>query len=218
MKVCIRVDKIVLVGGGGHCKVIIEILQLLKSYKIAGVCDNVCGSVLGVPILGNDDILSDLHDSGIKNAFIAMGAIGNADKRRDIATKLLEYGFILPNIIHPTAVVSPTAVFGFGNFIGPNVVVNSSSKIGNCCIVNTAAIVEHDCQIGDFVHIAPMATICGGAVISDCVHIGPNATVLEYKKVANHAMVGAGSIVTKDIKEAHTTGYGIPFKEVIRGG
>lgn len=207
-------DKIVLVGGGGHCKVVIETLQLVKSYDVAGICDNVSGNVLGVPILGNDDMLSELYASGTRNAFVTVGAIGNAGKRRDLATKLLSLGFTLPNIIHPASIVSLTVKMGFGNFIGPNVVINSSTEVGDCCIINTASVIEHDCKIGKFVHIAPMATVCGGVEIGDCVHVGPNATILEYRKVAHHVMVGAGSVVTKDINVAGVTGYGVPFHQI----
>lgn len=211
-------EKIILIGGGGHCKIIIELIRLIGEYKIAGICDVKKGSILGVPFIGTDEILPEVYLSGVRNAFICFGAIGRARERKVMGKKLLKQGFYLPNLIHPSANISSNIKIGMGNFIGVNAIVNVNSSILDCCIINSAAVIEHDVQLGSYVHVAPGAVICGGAKIDDLAHVGPNATVLECCNIATGVIVGAGSIITRSIKKKNIIGYGNPFREVRANG
>lgn len=207
-------EKIILIGGGGHCRVVIDLIRLIGKYEIVGICDTKKGINLDVPVIGSDEILPEIFLSGVRNAFVCFGAIGCAKKRKIIGDKLLEYGFYLPNLIHPRANISNNVQIGIGNFIGVNAIINTNSKILNGCIINSAAVIEHDVQLGDYVHMAPGSLVCGEVEMDDLVHIGPNATVLERCHIVTGVVVGAGSVVTRSITVPNITGYGNPFREV----
>ena len=110
---------IVLIGGGGHAKVIIEMIQESNQYNIIGICDKGTGSVRGIPIIGDDEILPSLYQQGLRNAFICIGAIGNPQKRWQIYEHLKKIGYVLPVIIHPNTSISSSVVINEGTGIMP---------------------------------------------------------------------------------------------------
>lgn len=207
--------KLLLVGGGGHCKSVIDVLEEENVYHAIGIVDQANKRdtlLLNYPIVGCDDDLESLFLDGYKEAFITIGSVGDCSKRNKLYTKLAEIGFKMPNIISKTAIVSQYASLGQGNFIGKNVIVNVSTKIGNNNILNTGSIIEHDCWIGDFVHIAPGATLSGGVRVDDASHIGTNATVIQGVSIGVNTMIGAGSVVVTDMP-SDVLAYGVPCKE-----
>lgn len=206
--------KIILIGGGGHSKTVIELLSLINEYKIVGISDTVNVSISGIPIIGDDTELYAIYASGVEYAFNCVGALVNVNKRIKINKLLLDIGFKLPNLIHPTAYVANSCKFGSGNFIGINTVLNSDCVVGNNCIVNTGAIIEHECTLGDYVHLAPKSLICGGSSLANNVFVGAGATVLQQISVAKDSVIGAASLVTKNIETINQFGYGIPFKVI----
>jgi UDP-hydrolysing UDP-N-acetyl-D-glucosamine 2-epimerase len=209
-------ERIVLVGGGGHCKVVVEAIQKGDFFSIAGVVDknSRSGSQAGNKVLGDDSCLEEVFSSGCKNAFITVGSVGNPAIRMKLAKKLEKIGFNIPVIAHPSAVIAKSAKTMDGVFIGPRAVVGPGSVLGKHAIVNTRASVDHDCRVGDFAHIAPGAILSGGVKIGNNAHIGTGASVIQYKKIGNNAMIGAGSVVVKNIPEG-SKAYGNPCR--IRG-
>ena len=193
-----------------------DLLMQIKEYRIAGIIDfkGTCrGKDPWGPIIGTDLDLPGIFRIGIKHCFISVGSVGACDLRvklHDIARKT---GFIFPNLIHPSAIVSPQTSIGEGNFIGAGATINVNARIGDQCILNTGAIVEHDCWIGDFVHISPGVVLSGGVSIGDRSHLGTGSVVIQNLKVGAKTIIGAGSIVTKNIRSG-VIAYGNPCKEI----
>lgn len=195
-------EKIALVGAGGHAKTIVDTIEYLGKYEIAGfITPSDIGKELyrGYRVIGHDDEMNKIYASGVQNAVIAIGFMGKTGLRNEIYEKLKIAGFYLPVIIDPSAIVAKDAKVDEGAYIGRRVVINADAHIGKACIINTGAIVEHECMVGDFSHVAVAATLCGQARIGENTFIGANATVLQCCKIGNNCIVGAGSVVTKDI-------------------
>lgn len=204
---------ILLLGGGGHCKSVLSVLLVMNAYMRIGIVDEGTDAVLGVPVVGSDKDVLDLRTAGYNCGFITVGNIGDTAARRRLWALLSECGFLIPNIIDPTAVVSPFVELGQGIFIGKNAVVNAGAVIGDGAIINTGCIVEHDDRIGDFAHVAPGAVLGGEVHIGNDTHIGSNATVLQGASIGERTIIGAGSVVVRDVA-ANIVGYGNPCREV----
>ncbi|OGU64880.1 MAG: hypothetical protein A2W30_02780 [Ignavibacteria bacterium RBG_16_36_9] len=193
-------DKIVIVGGGGHAKVIINTLKKLDNYEILGYTDIMNkGLLIGVNYLGNDEVLSDIIKEH-KNckAAIGIGGVTISYSRQEIYTMLKEIGFGLPVIISKDAAISDEVSIGEGTVILEEAVINVSSDIGKCVIVNNGTVVEHDCIVGDFAHLAPMTRISFGGRIGKNVFIGSGAIIIQNKKVLDNCLIGAGAVVFND--------------------
>lgn len=196
--------KLVLVGGGGHCRSVLDAAARMNIFDDIVITDDEIPSmtkVLGYQVVGNDDKLVSLYKDGYKEAFITVGSIKSTEVRKNIYKKILKVGFHLPCIVDPSAVVSKYAGIGKGVFIGKNAVVNAGAVIGDMAIINTNAVVEHDCEIGKFSHISVGAIVCGGVVVEDSVFVGANATVIQGVNIARNSIIGAGSVVLCDVPE-----------------
>lgn len=197
--------KIVLVGGGGHCKVIIETLKELNIYDEIVITDadlTPGTKVLGCEVVGNDDCLQHLYDEGTTDAFITVGSIKSTVVRRKVADKIKAIGFNEPVIIDKTAIVAGSAQIGKGTYIGKKTVINADCKIGNHSIINTVAVMEHECVCGDFCHVSIGAICCGNVSLGNDVFVGANATIIQGLNVVDGTIVGAGVVVRKDIEKA----------------
>lgn len=210
-------EKIVLVGGGGHCKVIIDIIKSVRKYKIVGITDSntVEDEIMGIPIIGNDDILEDLYNEGVQNAFVCLGALGNIKIRDNIFNKLKSIGFKIPKLIHKNAIVSPYAKISNGTCVMAGAIVNAGVIIKENCIINTGSIIEHDCIIKRNTHISPKASIAGGSKVGYNSHIGTGSTIIHGIEIGNNVIVGAGAVVVNDI-ESDVTAVGIPSRIIKR--
>jgi len=209
-------EKIILLGGGGHCKSIIDTIQTSKLYEIIGIIDleqNMGQYINGIEVLDSDENLIKYKKSGVENAFISVGSIGNTSVRRKLYNLAKKIEFNIPTIIDYTAIISSDATIGSGTFVGKGTIINTKSIIGSNCIINSGSIIEHDCSVDDFVHIASGATLCGGVQVGKNTHIGANSTVIQYKTIGENVIIGAGSVVTKNIK-SNIKAYGNPCKEV----
>ena len=199
--------KLLLIGGGGHCKSIIDSLGSCTSYDEISIIDKascIGTSVGNINVIGTDDDLVLLKSSGYTNAFVSVGSIGNPSIRIKLMKHIRELGFHIPNIIDSSSHVSPSCRLGQGIYIGKAANINAECLIGDGAIINTGAIVEHECKLGSFVHIAPAAVVCGGTSIEDNTHIGANATVLQGIRVGANVMIAAGSVVTKNVLSGQT--------------
>lgn len=208
---------IIVVGAGGHAKVLIDILHM-NHIPMIGLTDknrsNQGKTVLGVPIIGNDDMI--LSYSPQKIVLInGLGSIGSTLYRQQIFTIFQGQGYRFYNVIHESAIIAQDVRYGEGIQVMAGAVVQPGCVLGNNLILNTKASVDHDCVVGDHVHIAPGTTISGGVVIGEGAHIGTGAVVIQGVKIGKASIVGAGAVVTKDIPD-HTLVMGVPAKAVHR--
>ena len=192
-------------GAGGHAKVVIEILQLGGQYELIGLLDpkpNLRGeSVLGVPILGGDEQLAMLKARGVEHFFVGLGSASDLGPRRHLYEFASGQGMKPVTAIHPSAIISPSAVLGIGATVIAAAVINANARLGDNVIVNTGAIVEHDCVIGNHVHIATGAKLSGGVIVGDGTHIGVGAVVRQCIRIGMGALIGAGAVVVKDVPD-----------------
>lgn len=209
--------KLLLIGGGGHCKSIIDSLDSYTIYEEISIIDKsvLTGTMVGNrKVIGTDDDLVRLKSSGYTDGFVSVGSIGNPSIRIKLTKRIRKLGFHIPNIVDSSSHVSPSCKLGEGIYIGKAANINAGCFIGDGAIINTGAIVEHECKVGPFVHIAPGAVVCGNTTIGENTHIGANATVLQGVRVGDNVMVAAGSVITKNIANGKTV-LGVPGREIV---
>jgi sugar O-acyltransferase (sialic acid O-acetyltransferase NeuD family) len=190
---------IVLVGGGGQCKSVIDIIET-AGLKIRGILDlpnNIGNKILGYTIIESDTYIPQLVSENV--FLITVGHIRDASIRIEIFEKISSVGGELMTLISPLAHVSKYAKIGAGSIIHHHAVVNADSVIGENCIINTFADIEHDVIIGDFCHISTGAIINGNCQIGTGTFIGSQAVIVDGVSVSNKCLIGAGAVVQKDI-------------------
>lgn len=207
-------SRLLLIGGGGHCRSILDCVLSMGVYGKIGIIDNDCSaSALGIPVVGTDDDLPHLKKDGWTNAFISVGSIGSTALRRRLYKMVKELGFAVPNVVDPSAIMARDVEMAEGVFVGKYAVVNTGAQVGTCAILNTGSIVEHDCQIGAFAHISPGTTVCGHVVIGDDSHIGAASVVRQGLEIGHGSIIGAGSVVVKNVPDS-VKAFGNPCKVV----
>lgn len=208
--------KLILVGGGGHCKVVLSQIKKLKEFEIIGIVDNykpIGSPINGVNIIGTDEDLKKFYEKGIKYALITVGSIKDNFIRYKLYKMVKEIGFILPTIISPSSIIDETVNIDEGTVIMPNCVIDANSCIGVNCIINSSTTIGHDCIISNHCHIAPGVHIAGGVEIDELTFIGIGATIIQGIKIGKNVTIGAGSIISKNIfNNIITVGY--PAKNI----
>lgn len=202
---------IIVYGGGGHGKSLIDLIRSLGTYQIKGIVDDglkPSDTVMGLPVLGGGDVLDDLYSQGIRLAVNAVGGIGNLKIRRDVFKRLAQARFVCPAVVHPSAVVEPSATLSPGVQVFPQAYVGSECQIGLGTIVNTGSIVSHDCVLGDFVNISPGAILAGMVQVGDGALVGMGATINLEVKIGTQARIGNGATVKTDL----------PMNQIVRAG
>lgn len=208
-------DEIVVIGGGGHAKVVISILRRAERFHILGYFDRRDnGLILGTEYMGDDEQLASIVK--VRNkvcALIAVGQVGLGKQRQALFSRLSPLGLLFPNVVSPNSIVNQEVLLGAGVVVMDGAVVNCGAVIGDGVIINTNCTVEHDVHIGDWVHVAPGATISGGVTIGRCSMIGAGAVIIEGRNIAADCIVGAGTIVLDDIVESGTY-VGCPARRI----
>lgn len=190
--------QILLVGGGGHCKALIDVIESGGHYAIAGIIDRpelVGEKLLGYDVIGCDDDLASLV-SRYPNAIVGVGQVRTPDLRKKLFALLENAGYVIPSIVSPRAYVSPHASIGPGSVVMHDALVNADVRVGANCIINTKALIEHDCRVGDHCHISTGAILNGATVVGNGTFVGSNALSKEGTKIADGSFIKAGSIVT----------------------
>lgn len=205
---------VIILGGGGHAKVLISAL-LAASTVIIGIVDpdpTLAGrSILGVPVLGGDEVV-DKYPPAEVLLVNGLGSVALPIKRQQLSEKYRGAGYRFATILHPAAVVAADVLLGEGAQVMAGAVIQPGSRIGIDSIINTRASVDHDCIIGDYVHIAPGVTLSGGVTVGRCSHIGTGATVTQGISIDNRCLVAAGAVVTRNMAEGAKV-RGVPARE-----
>lgn len=192
--------EIILIGGGGHCKACIDVIEQEGNYQIAGIVDlpeMLHQKVLGYEIIATDKDLPDLVKE-YKYFFITLGQLETVNKRIEIFIKLNAVSVVLPCIISPFAYVSTYAKIGKGTIVMHHALVNAGAEIGTNCIINSKALIEHDALIEDHCHISTGAVINGGVRVGSGTFVGSNAVSREYIEIGKDSVIGCAARVVRD--------------------
>jgi len=195
-------DKILLIGAGGHARSCIDVLEEGNQFEIAGLVEkgeSISNESLGYPVIGTDDDLKVLRQQ-YKNALITVGQIKSPKIRIKLYKLLKELDFTLPVIVSSHAYVSKHAQIGEGSIIMHGVIINANAKIGNNCIINNRALIEHDAVIGDHCHIATGAIINGEVSVENETFIGSSAVTKQAISIGKNCVIGAGVVLKNDIE------------------
>ncbi|MBA2943355.1 acetyltransferase [Paenibacillus sp. CGMCC 1.16610] len=202
---------LVVIGEGGHSKVIKDLIHSKSDVKIIAVLDDKYDELT---------VINEIYIGPTSSAHLLLSqrnhlkfviAIGNNEVRKSIVTKLGLAKENYVSLIHHTAIVSSSASIGIGTVIMANTIVSADTCVGDHVIINSGAIVEHDNHIGDYAHIAPKATLTGSVTVKEGTMIGAGATVIPGKSIGEWAIIGAGATVISDIP-TNSTAVGTPAK------
>lgn len=202
---------LVIYGGGGHGKSLIDLARQLHVYTIVGVIDDGLppgSQIMGLPALGGAAALAELYARGVRLAINAVGGISNLQTRLRVFEILEQAGFASPAVVHPSAVVEPSAELAAGVQVFAHAYVGSEAHVGFGAIVNTGAILSHDCVLGEYANISPGAILAGEVKIGAGALVGMGATINLQVRVGERARIGNGATVKADV----------PANAVVRAG
>lgn len=199
--------RLLIIGAGGHGRVVADVAEVSGEYsEIAFADDSEPIIAPRFPIYGDCNWAYEHIGE-----YVFIVAIGNGSVRQRIVQRFKRAGAQFATLVHPSAVISPSAAIGEGSVIMPGVIVNADTRIGNHVILNTSCSVDHDCDIDDYVHISVGARLCGSVCVGESTWIGAGATVVNNVSVCGSCMIGAGAVVVKDIL-CEGTYKGIPAR------
>lgn len=205
---------IVILGAGGHGRVVLDIILQAKEHKPVGFLDNnkqLHGRRIdGLPVLGGLEELDGLRQRGIQGICLAIGDNGT---RRAISNTLEDTDFQLINAIHPSAQIASSAALGRGVVVAAGALVGAHCQIGDLTILNTGCIIDHESMIGTAVHICPGVRLAGHVTVESGAFLGIGSTVVQNTKIGFEAVVGAGAVVLQEVVPM-TTVVGVPAREV----
>lgn len=203
---------VVVFGASGHARVLIDLMRVAGNFfPVAAVDDSASAEdVLGVPIIGNSSLLSQLRADGIERAVLGIGSVQNHRARARLYDRLVTAGFKIPNLIHPRAMVEPSVAMGAGNQIFAGAVVGSAAKLGDDTIINSGTIVSHDCVIGSHTHLSPGAILAGGVEVGENTLVGMGVTVYLGVRIGSNVVIANGSHIMKDVPDGTVVRTGSP--------
>lgn len=192
----------IVIGGGGHAKVLIEALAAAK-IKVLGFTDNVSKTItignIKIPYLGSDEVLERYSP---KKVYLVngVGSVGRPRQRIEVYKKLKRAGYTFFTVIHPRAIIASGVELGEGVQVMAGVVLQTGVTVGENSILNTRSSIDHDCVIGAHAHVAPGAVLCGDVCVAEESHIGAGAVIIQGIKIGSQVLVRAQSLVTADIE------------------
>lgn len=188
---------LLILGAGGHGKVVADIAQKLNKWKQIAFLDDAhdLKKVMGIPVIGG---LGDypIFKKDFQYAFIA---IGDNKVRLKWFKRLIQAGFIVPSLIHPFSFISKYSEIGSGSVVMGGSVINVGVKIGHACIINTSASIDHDCILKDGVHLSPGVNIGGKVNVGECTWIGIGAKVINNVNISSNVLIAAGAVIVNNI-------------------
>ena len=196
--------KLLLIGGGGHCRACIDVIEQEGNFEIAGIVEKAStkneDKVFGYPVIGSDEDLEKLRNDYLY-ALVTVGQIKTPDIRMKIYDSLLKFGFEMPVITSPFAFVSPHAEIASGTIIMHHALVNAGAVVGKNCIINSKALVEHDAIIGDHCHISTGAIVNGQTKVREGTFVGSNVVTRENIVIGARCVVGCGARVLNSLND-----------------
>ena len=199
-------NRLVIIGAGGHGKVIADNALKNGYTDICFVDDYATGEVMGFPIIGTSADIPKLDDG--KTDFVI--GIGNNAVRKMIAEK---YNVNWVSLLHPSAQIAVNVSVGKGTAVMAGAVINACATVGEHCIINTRAVIEHDDIIEDYVHISPNAALGGTVHIGEETHIGIGVTVINNIDICGNCLIGAGATVVRNIEDLGMY-VGVPARKI----
>lgn len=204
----------VIMGAGGHGRVVLDILVSSQAYEVVGFLDSSAAlhgrRMDGLPILGDLRVLPELRAQGVTLGVVAVGDNG---ARRELAYQLEQAGFDLINAIHPSANLARNVTIGRNVVVAAGALVCAHCQVGDSVILNTGCIVDHETMIGTAAHVCPGARIAGRVMIESGAFVGIGATILQGLRIGCEAIIGGGAVVIEDV-EPLTTVVGVPARVV----
>ena len=204
-------EQLILVGGGGHCRSVIDVVEADGRFRIAGIVDTkekLATELSGYKVIATDDDMDALVRQ-YRYFLVTVGQVQSGATRTRLFQLIKSRGGLLPTLIAPTAYVSPRATVGEGTVVMHRAFVNAGVRIGVNCIINTAALIEHDAHVGDFCHVSTAAVVNGDCFVGEKSFVGSRAVVSHGVRVAPNCLIGAGAVVLTDT-EAGTLYAGNP--------
>lgn len=208
-------EKIILIGAGGHAMIMVDIINEMNKYEIVGITTNNPEQNTyfeGIPIIGDDNVLLHYKQKGITSVAIGVGGFVNNNLRRKIYTHLKSLGFTIIQAIHPNTVISKTAILGEGITIFPGVIINPHVRVGNNVIIATGSTIDHESEIENHTLISAGVTIGGYSRVKEGALIALGAKIISGVEVGKNALVAAGAVVVSDIPDDSQV-FGIPAKQ-----
>ena len=194
-------NSILLIGGGGHCVAVVDVIELEGNFQITGIVrpkSDGTEPVLGYPVLGDDDDLPRLLEE-TPQALVAVGQIATPALRIRLFERIKTLKAATPVIISPRAYVSRRAELEEGTLVGHGAIINAGVRVGFNCIINSLALVEHDVRVGNHCHISTGARVNGGVIIEDGCFVGSGTVLREGVRIGANSVVGAGCFVARDV-------------------
>jgi sugar O-acyltransferase (sialic acid O-acetyltransferase NeuD family) len=189
-------QKLILIGGGGHCKSCIDIIELENKYKIIGIIDvkeKIGQNILGYQVIDCDENLSK-YISDDTYFLITIGQINSAKARIDLFNKIKSLGGKFATVISPRAYLAKGATIGEGSIVMHDALINTEASIGKNCIINTKSLIEHECIVENNCHIAIGAVLAGQVQIGANSFVGANSTIVQNTKVPPETFIKASSL------------------------
>lgn len=194
---------LVVIGGGGHAKVLIDSL-ILNQEKIIGIVDpklyETTKHYLHIPVFSNERFIHQHHSSEIE-LVLGLGSLPKNIKRFEIYNCYKKLGFSFKTVIHPSALIGTNVLLGEGTHVMAGVIIQCHSIIGSNVIVNTKSSIDHDSRVGNNCHIAPGVTLSGNVILEENVHVGTGACIINNIIIEKNTVIGAGAVITKNIEK-----------------
>jgi acetyltransferase EpsM len=196
--------KVIIYGGGGLSKMIIETVRVLGTYQIEGVIDDHMKKgtdVIGSPVLGGAEVLPELAARGIRMAVNSVGGIGDFQVRLNVFHTLAKVGFLCPAVVHPTAHIDPSAQLAAGVLVLAQSYISGNARVGMGTLINNSVVVSHDNVLGICVNLSPGAMLAGDVVIDDFAQLGMNVNVNIGVHIGKYARIANGATIKGDVPQ-----------------
>ncbi|QDT90108.1 acetyltransferase [Gimesia algae] len=207
-------ESIILLGGGGHAKVLIDLILQGESFQVIGILDPdlVIGHhIKGIKVLGSDAGLVGIQEQGVKHAAVAIGSVHSNQLREKLFNQCRDLGFQQPALIHPRAFLASDVTLCEGVQVMAGAIVQTDTIIGEGVVVNTGSRIDHDCKISKHSFLAPGVILCGGVSVGENAFLGAGSVVIQGVKIGKNAVIAAGAVVTRDVRDGALV-KGVPAK------